>query len=62
METFIIGLFILLLGGSLYGSLCQKVFGPDDRRTPAYVKRDGFDFLPMSKWKNAMINLLQDRF
>ena len=58
METFIIGLFILLLGGSLYGSLCQKVFGPDDRRTPAYVKRDGFDFLPMSKWKNAMINLL----
>ena len=45
METFIVGLFILLLGGSLYGSLCQKVFGPDDRKTPAYVKRDGFDFL-----------------
>ena len=58
METFIIGLLILFIGGALYGRLCQKVFGPDDRKTPAFIKKDGIDFLPMPKWKNAMINLL----
>ncbi len=58
MQTFIIGLVILFVGGALYGALCQKVFGPDDRKTPAYTKEDGVDFVPMPKWKNALINLL----
>ena len=58
METFVIGLLILFIGGALYGRLCQKVFGPDDRKTPAFIKKDSIDFLPMPKWKNAMINLL----
>ena len=58
MLTFIIGLVILFAGGILYGTLCQKVFAPDDRRTPAYTKGDGVDFVPMPKWKNALINLL----
>ena len=53
MLTFIIGLVILFAGGILYGTLCQKVFAPDDRRTPAYTKGDGVDFVPMPKWKNS---------
>ena len=58
MLTFIIGLVILFVGGGLYGAFCQKVFGPDDRKTPAYTKSDGVDFVPMPKWKNSLINLL----
>ena len=34
MATFIIGLVILLGGAALYGRFCEKVFGPDDRKTP----------------------------
>ena len=58
MATFIIGLVILIGGAALYGRFCEKVFGPDDRKTPAYTKEDGVDFVPMKGWKNSLINLL----
>ena len=58
MHTFIMGLVILIVGGGLYGNLCQRVFGPDDRETPAYAKNDGVDYVPMPLWKNTLINLL----
>ena len=58
MITFIIGLVILFGGAALYGKFCEKVFGPDDRKTPAYTKQDGVDFVPMKEWKNSLINLL----
>jgi len=58
MQTFLLGLFLLIAGGAAYGALCQKVFGPDERKTPAYTKNDGVDFVPMPKWKNTLINLL----
>ena len=58
MLTFILGLVILVVGGALYGRFCEKVFGPDDRQTPAYTKQDGVDYVPMKTWKNMLINLL----
>ena len=58
MATFLIGLVILIVGAAVYGKFCEKVFGPDDRQTPAYTKQDGVDYLPMKGWKNALINLL----
>lgn len=58
MVTFIIGLVILFAGAALYGRFCEKVFGPDDRKTPAYTKQDGVDYVPMKGWKNSLINLL----
>lgn len=58
MTTFIIGLVILFGGAALYGKFCEKVFGPDDRETPAYSKQDGVDYIPMRGWKNGLINLL----
>ena len=58
MATFIIGLVILFVGAAVYGKFCEKVFGPDDRETPAYSKQDGVDYIPMPKWKNMLINLL----
>ena len=58
MTTFVIGLAILLIGGALYGRVCEKAFRPDDRETPAVRLNDGIDFVPMKKWKNSLIQLL----
>jgi len=58
MVTFLIGLVILFVGGFFYGRYCDKVFGPDDRETPAITMNDGVDFVPMNKWKNSLIELL----
>ena len=58
MATFILGLVIFLVGGALYGRLCERAFGPDDRTTPAIEKADGVDYVPMPKWRNSLINLL----
>lgn len=58
MLTFIIGLAVLIAGGILYGTLCEKIFKPDGRETPAIRLNDGVDFVPMSKWKNSLIQLL----
>ena len=58
MYTFLIGLAVLLVGGYFYGKFCERVFGPDDRKTPAYAMADGVNYVPMKKWKNALIELL----
>ena len=58
MTTFFIGLAMLLIGGALYGKVCEKAFGPDDRETPAVRLNDGMDYVPMKKWKNSLIQLL----
>ncbi len=58
MATFLIGIIILVVGGYFYGAFCEKVFGPDDRETPAIAKADGVDFVVMKKWKNSLIELL----
>ena len=58
MATFLLGLLILFGGAAIYGTFCEKVFGPDDRETPAYSKQDGVDYVPMRGWKNSLINLL----
>ena len=58
MLTFIIGLVLLIGGGLVYGKFCEKIFGPDDRKTPAITKADGVDYVVMKPWKNMLINLL----
>lgn len=58
MITFLIGLAILVAGAALYSMLCEKVFRPDFRKTPAYIKKDGLDYVPVKGWKNCFINLL----
>ena len=58
MVTFILGIVILIGGGFCYGRLCEKVFSPDDRKTPAYENEDGVDFVPMKRWRNCLVNLL----
>ena len=58
MVTFLIGLVILAVGGTLYGAFCEKVMKPSDRPTPATEKYDGVDYVPMKKWRNSLIELL----
>jgi carbon starvation protein CstA len=58
MGIFLFGLAILIVGGALYGRVCEKVFGPDDRETPAITMADGVDYVAMKPWKNRLIELL----
>lgn len=52
MISFTLSLIALLLGYMLYGRFIERVFGPDDRETPAIAKADGVDFivLPLGKY------------
>ena len=49
---------MLILGYALYGRAVDRVFGPDDRQTPAYRLEDGVDFVPMKTWKAFLVQLL----
>jgi carbon starvation protein CstA len=58
MITFVVSLVALVLGYMLYGKFVERVFGPDDRPTPAVEKADGVDFLVLPNWKIFMIQFL----
>ena len=59
MITFIIGLVILIVGAAIYGAFCERMMNPNAAaQTPAIAKKDGVDFVPMNKWKNCLIELL----
>ena len=59
MITFIIGLVILFVGAAIYGSICERIMKPNSSaKTPAIAKKDGVDYVPMNKWKNCLIELL----
>lgn len=58
MITFVLSLAALVLGYFLYGLFVERVFGPDDRPTPAIAKADGVDFMVLPSWKIFMIQFL----
>lgn len=58
MITFLIGLAILFVGAIIYGSVCEKILNPTNKPTPAIRLRDGVDFVPISKWRATLIELL----
>ena len=58
MISFTLSLIALLLGYMLYGRFVERVFGPDDRETPAIAKADGVDFIVLPPWKIFMIQFL----
>ena len=58
MITFCISLLALVLGYFLYGKFIERVFGPDNRPTPAVSKADGVDFIVLPGWKVFMIQFL----
>ena len=58
MISFIICLAVLIGGYFVYGRVIEKLYGPDDRQTPAVRINDGVDFVVMPKWKLFLIQLL----
>ncbi len=58
MISFSVSLLILLCGYLFYGKFVEKIFGPDDRKTPAIAINDGVDCMPMKTWKAVLIQLL----
>ena len=58
MITFTISLVALVLGYLLYGRFIDRMFGPDDRKTPAVAMADGVDYIVMPNWKVFMIQFL----
>ena len=59
MITFLAGIAVLIVGGFFYGKFCEKLIRPDDNRpTPAESMADGVDYVPLPKWKNCLIQLL----
>ena len=58
MITFLIGIAILIGGYFTYGKFVERVFGPDDRKTPALANPDGVDRMVLPHWKNMLIQLL----
>lgn len=58
MISFIVALAVLFIGYVTYGRVTDKVFGPDDRTTPAVEINDGVDCVPIKTWKALLIQLL----
>ena len=58
MVSLILSFAVLVAGYFLYGRVVEKAFGPDERKTPAFTKQDGVDFIPMPTWKAFLVQLL----
>ena len=58
MLTFILCIAALVVGYIFYGKRVDRIFGSDDRETPAITLNDGVDFVPMKGWKIFLVQLL----
>ena len=59
MVWFLLSVAFLIAGYFIYGSIVEKVFKINPKRdTPAHLMNDGVDYVPMSKGKIWLIQLL----
>ena len=58
MVSFFISIAALVLGYLIYGRVIERIFGPDDRQTPALAHPDGVDYIAMPTWRVFMIQFL----
>ena len=58
MITFTIALLLLIGGYVVYGAYVNRIFGPDNRKTPALTMTVGVDYIPLPTWKIFMIQFL----
>ena len=58
MISLILSLAVLLIGFLVYSRVTERVFGPDDRQTPAIAINDGVDCVPMNSWRAFLVQLL----
>lgn len=58
MKSFVIAIIVLICGYAVYSRFTAKIFGEDERETPATAINDGVDCVPMKTWKAVLIQLL----
>lgn len=58
MISLILSFAVLIIGYLTYGKLVDRMFGPDDRVTPANRLTDGVDYVPMKTWRVFLVQLL----
>lgn len=58
MISLFISFAVLIMGYLVYGRVVEKIFSPDDRKTPAIAVNDGVDCVPMKRWKAFLVQLL----
>ncbi|MCQ2380491.1 MAG: hypothetical protein MJ025_06195 [Victivallaceae bacterium] len=58
MLLYLTGLAILAVGYFTYGRFLEMIVNPTDATTCAFTQRDGVDYVPMPRWKNMVIQLL----
>ena len=58
MVTFLVGIFILVIGYIFYSRYTEKQFSVSDNPTPAVRMNDGVDYVRLSSKKNMLIHLL----
>ena len=58
MISLFIAFAVLIVGYLVYGRVAEKIFAPDDRKTPAIAVNDGVDCVPMKKRKAFLVQLL----
>lgn len=59
MITFLISILLLVAGYFIYGKIVERFIGVDpSRKTPAYDREDGIDYMPMPTWKVFVIQFL----
>ena len=58
MLSLILALAVLLIGYLVYSRVAEKIFAPDDRKTPAVEINDGVDCVPMKPWRAFLVQLL----
>lgn len=58
MISFLLCIAIMLCGYLFYSRRIDRLFGADDRPTPAVTRADGVDFIVLPPWKLFLIQLL----
>ncbi len=58
MVSLLLSFAALIVAYHTFSKKVEKIFGPDDRKTPAYRLGDGVDFVPMKQGKAFLVELL----
>ena len=53
MLTFLISIVVLVVGYLFYGVFVERIFSPDDRKTPAVSHPDGVNYGSMTPLANV---------
>ena len=58
MISLLLSFAVLILAYHTYSKVVVKIFGPDNRETPAIAMQDGVDYVPMKPWRAFLVELL----